>query len=189
MVSPTPGRSFFDQFDPAPPSLVDGPDGMPMELDPPWNPEDAAPIPLSPQTVSCLAQPAGKFLPDGLTKCGHYKRQRVHSPSTPDRPLIIRFCCCGAMRGINGAALIIDDSGIFNCEFRDPPDPRTEPTLDQIDQIIIKKGEERIKVEKETGHIHGYRMFPTLDDWKAGRRTVDEGDFAKHETENLGEDT
>jgi len=187
MASPRPGGHFFDQFNPDPPTLTEGPDGMPMEVDPPWNPEDAAPIPLSHKTVACLAQPGCAFFPRGLAKCSHYKRQRVHSPATPDRPLIMRFCCRGELKGLNGAALVIDDAGIFNCEFRHPPDPRTELVLDQIDDGIIKKGEERLKIEKETGHIHGYRMFPTMEDYKAGRRTVDEGDYAKP-ADALGKD-
>lgn len=186
MQVPRPGGHFFDQFDPAPVTLTTGPDGLPVEVDPPWKPEDAAPIPLTPKTMSCLAQERSAWCPSGLPKCRHYKRQRVHSAQTPDRPLIMRFCCCDELRGLNGAALVVDDSGIFNCEFRDPPDPRCEVVLDKIDAKIIEKGEERLKIEAQTGHVHGYRLFPTLEDVKQGRYTVDEGDFVKHD--NLGKD-
>ena len=111
-----------------------------------------------------------------LGKCDYYKRQRVHSPMTPDRPLIQRFCCHPSLRGINGAALVIDDAGIFECEFRGPPNPHASAVLDAIDDDKIEKGSARLDFEKRTGKTKGYRMFRTPEDVASGRTVLDEGD-------------
>jgi len=191
---PRPGDAVTDAFEPYPPQLKIGHDGLPVEVDPPWTPKQAAPIPLSPKTMCCLEQPdvmvpgRGRKVQDAkgiwvrekelgpLPKCEFYKRQRVHDAMTPDRPLLQRFCTHPSLRGINGASLVLDDAGIFNCELRSPTNPQDTLVLDEIDSRIIAKGEARVEFEKRTGKTKGYRMFRTPEDVAAGRHTLDEGD-------------
>jgi hypothetical protein len=174
--SPSPGEVFTDDFNPYEPVMIEGADGMPVEQDPPWSSEDAAPIPLTPQTVACLAQPKSHWNLDGVSACRHYRRQRVHNPKAPDRPMIQRFCCHPFLRGINGACLSLDDAGIFECEFRTPEDKRAILVLNGIDSVKVRKGQERLVQEKKTGKTHGYRLFRTPEDVKAGRFVLDEND-------------
>ena len=181
MGAPTPGETFTENFDPYQYTLVEGPDGMPVEATPPWQSQDTAPIPLTPETVACLPQGADEFtkragIEGGLPVCSFYKRQRVHNPQAPERPIIQRFCTCPSLRGINGACMSLDDAGIFDCEFREPPHPKATPTLDRIDHDKITLGRERLKHERATGKVHGYRLFRTPEDVAAGRYVLDEGD-------------
>lgn len=179
--APTPGETFTENFNPYEYTLVEGPDGMPVEATPPWQSQDTAPIPLTPETVACLPQPPDEWckqagLPEGLPVCTHYKRQRVHNPQAPERPIIQRFCTRPELRGINGACMSLDDAGIFDCEFRDPPHPKSKPMLDRIDHDKVKLGRERLVHERKTGAVHGYRLFRTPEDVKAGRYVLDEND-------------
>lgn len=179
---PVPGQSLTEQYNPYDYTYTAGPDGMPVEALPPYQSQDAAPIPLTPETVMCLPQSKDAWLKDDvLPTCRYYKRQRVHNPQAPDRPMIQRFCTHPQLRGINGAALVLDDAGIFECEFRAPPHPRTVPILDRIDSELIKKGRVRLEQERKTGKVHGYRLFRTLEDVKQGRFVLDENDTSEGE--------
>ncbi|MFA4971406.1 MAG: hypothetical protein WC683_02250 [bacterium] len=184
--SPTPGGSIFEQFRPAQPEYRDGPDGMPIEKDPPWTFSQALPPPLCPQTFSCLEQEPDpkKGRLTRLGKCRFYKRQRVISPDIPDLALIERFCTVEALRGINGAAMCLKDSAIFDCEFRDPPDPAATNVLDAIDAEKIEIGKARVIVEgagsgdrEAPRKIKGYRMFKTKEDVEAGKKVLDKDEF------------
>lgn len=77
--------------------------------------------------------------------------------------------------------MALDDAGIFECEFRDPPDPMATLTLDRIDSVKIKRGRERLVEEQRTGKVHGYRMFRTPEDVAAGRFVLDESDTSASE--------
>jgi hypothetical protein len=175
--SPSPGDALLDAFEPTDYTLVEGPDGLPVEAMSPYQAQDTAPIPLTPETVVCLAQDPSPFNKEPIAVCRYYRRQRVHNPKAPDRPMIQRFCTVSALRGINGACMALDDAGIYDCEFRDPPHPRAALVLDRIDRDKIKKGRERLIQERRTGKTHGYRMFRTPEDVAAGRYVVDETDM------------
>jgi hypothetical protein len=175
--APVPGDSMTDNFEPYAYTMVEGPDGLPVEDTPPWQSADSAPIPLTPETVQCLPQKPGKHTPEGLPACSHYKRQRVHNPTAPDRPIIQRFCTHPSLRGINGACLSLDDAGVFECEFRDPIDPRAKLVLDMLDHHKIKLGRERLQNEVKTGKVHGFRLFRTPEDVAAGRFTLSDDDI------------
>lgn len=179
--SPVPGNSITDSFNPYEAALETGPDGLPVEQTPPWHSQDTAPIPLTPETVSCLPQPKTPWNPEGLSACKHYLRQRVHNPQAPDEPFVQRFCTCSLFRGINGACMSLDDAGIFECEARDPKDARATQVLDAIDARKVKLGLRRIKVEKDEGKVHGYRLFRTPEDLAAGRVVLDEDDITTGE--------
>ena len=111
--NPSPGDSFAEGFNPYEYTYTLGPDGLPVEASPPWQSQDSATIPLTPETVACLPQDKSAHNPEGLPPCKHYIRQRVHNPTVPDRPLMQRFCTHEKLRGINGACLSLDDAGIF----------------------------------------------------------------------------
>lgn len=179
--SPTPGESLVSGYQPYEYTLVEGEDGLPVEATPPYQAQDTAPIPLTPETVVCLPQGPGPFNAEPIPVCKFYRRQRVHNPQAPDKPQIQRFCCVEALRGINGAAMALDDSGVYDCEFRDPPHPRAQLVLDRIDHDKIKLGRERLEQERRTGKVHGYRMFRTPEDVAAGRYIVDESDMHQGE--------
>jgi len=188
--SPVPGGSIFDQFQPAQPEFKDGPDGLPVEKDPPWSFSQALPPPLAPQTLSCLAQEvdvgAGRHV--ALPRCRYYKRQRVLSPDIPDLAQIERFCTIESLRGINGAAMCLKDCAILNCEFRDPPDPAAEIMLDAIDKVKIEIGKERVATEGHAGDgkvgprkLKGFRMFKTLEDVANKKTTLNDDEFSEVE--------
>jgi hypothetical protein len=170
---PRPGDSFFEQYQPSRPELRTAADGMPVEIDPPWSVQDAMPPPLCPETFACMAQPAHGQTRE-VQRCDYYVRQRVNAPDAPDRPLIQRFCTHPGLRGLNGAALALSDAAIFECELREPPDPRAREVLDAIDGIITAKGRERIDFTSKTGKVKGYPIFRTPEDVKAGRLVADE---------------
>jgi len=177
--SPVPGEAFTEQYNPYDYTLTEGPDGLPVEATPPWQSQDTAPIPLTPETVTCLPQPKDAWADEALPACRFYKRQRVHNPQAPDRAIVQRFCTAPELRGINGACMSMDDAGMFDCEFRDPPHPRARVVLDRIDYIKIQLGRERLVEERKSGKVHGYRMFRTPEDVAAGRYVVDEGDHTE----------
>jgi hypothetical protein len=179
--NPVPGYGLIQNFEPYQYTMTMGKDGLPMEQSPPWQSQDAAPIPLTPETVHCLPQPQGQFTPRGLPACSHYKRQRCHNPQAPDRPIIMRFCTHPSLRGINGASLAIDDAGIFECEFRDPPDPKSTVLLDCLDHQKIVLGRERLRHEKAMGRVHGFRLFRTPEDVEAGRYVLDDSEQTESE--------
>jgi hypothetical protein len=179
--SPAPGDGIIENFNPYDYAVVMGPDGMPMEASTPWQSQDAATIPLTPETVKCLPQPPKKDGEAGLSACRFYKRQRVHNPSAPDRAMIQRFCTVTELRGINGACMALDDAGIFDCEFRDPPDPEDTLRLDAIDSSKVTKGRIRLREEAATGTVHGYRMFRTPEDVAAGKYVLDENEISSAE--------
>ena len=173
--SPVPGE-VFTEYNPYDYTMTIGPDGLPVEDMPPWQSQDAAPIPLTPETMHCLPQDKSAWDRDGLPACKYYKRQRVHNPQAPERPMIQRFCTHQSLRGINGAALTLDDAGIFDCEFRFPPSTRASVILDRIDSNKIVLGRERLVQEASGKGIAGFRMFRTPEDVAAGRYVLDEDD-------------
>lgn len=185
-ANPHPGRKFLDQFKPRKITVISGPDGLPVEKDPPWRHQDAIPPPLAPMTMACLAQPRdariGRLV--DIPKCRYYRRQRTTATEIPGATTIDRYCMHPAMRGLNGAAMAVGDCAIFNCELRDPVDPATEPILDSIDNEKISLGEKRLETEgylaaEEDRRTVGYRMFRTEEDVKEGRTTVDEEDYSE----------
>lgn len=184
--APVPGEALTENFEPYAYTTTIGPDGLPVEDTPPWQSADSAPIPLTPETVQCLPQGPGKYTPKGLAACIHYRRQRVHNPQAPDRPIIMRFCTHPALRGINGACLSLDDSGVFECEFRDPLDPRATLVLDLLDHHKIKLGRERLQNEVNTGKVHGFRMFRTLEDVALGRTVLSDEDMQEVDLKRPG---
>jgi len=153
---PRPSDSVFDAFPTVQPNIIMDPsDGMPREADPPWTFEDAQAPPLTPETMVCIRQS------DGLGPCKHYRRQLALDPEM-DRPIILRWCTCPALRGTNGAALSLRDSAMPHCELRDPPDPRSTELLDKLDDEKIRLGQNR----------EYFRMFKTPEDVKLGRTKV-----------------
>ena len=174
--NPVPGEVFTENYNPYEYTMTDGPDGLPIESTPPWQSQDTAPIPMTPETLACLRQAKDAFNKWELPQCEFYKRQRVHNPTAPDRPFIQRFCTNPSLRGINGAALSLDDAGIFDCEFRHPENARATPTLDAIDARKIDLGRKRLIGEAKTGKVVGYRMFRTPEDVAAGRTMLEEDD-------------
>ena len=175
---PSPGDAMVENFEPYAYTMKIGPDGLPVEDTPPWQSADTAPIPLTPETVQCLPQPPGHFTPEGVSACRYYKRQRVHNPRAPDKPILNRLCTHDAVRGMNGACMVLDDAGIFECELRDPPDPRSKMVLDLIDHHKMLLGRKRLEQEVATGSVHGYRLFRTKEDVDAGRFTLEENDVS-----------
>jgi hypothetical protein len=81
--------------------------------------------------------------------------------------------------------MLLKDAAIFQCEFRDPPDPSAELILDAIDTEKIQIGEQRLIDENRTGPIEegrkvvGYRMFKTVEDLDEGRTTVPEDEYSE----------
>ena len=75
--------------------------------------------------------------------------------------------------------MALDDAGIFECEFRDPSDPRASLVLDLLDHTKMVLGRERLTHERNMGKVHGYRMFRTPEDVAAGRYTLEEGDMTE----------
>lgn len=179
--SPVPGEALTENFNPYDYAMVMGEDGLPREAGTPWQSQDAATIPLTPETVKCLPQAPRDPTCAGLAVCKYYKRQRVHNPAAPDRAMIQRFCTVTELRGINGACMALDDAGIFDCEFRDPPDPEDTRRLDAIDCDKITKGRIRLREEAATGTVHGYRMFRTPEDVAAGKYVLDENEISTAE--------
>lgn len=183
--APSVSACVFDQFDPPPPKLIMGPDGLPVEKDPPWSHRDALPPPLTPETLNCMKQPPdpknGRFVE--LGRCIHYRRQRVNDIDCPDRPIINRMCCAPEMRGINGASMVIRDACVFDCELRIPPDPKAEFILDAIDAEKIDIGRERMDLaagKDGGGRRHrGYRIFRTDKEAQEGKTMLAENEFTE----------
>lgn len=153
---PRPSDSVFAAFPTTEPAIVlDPADGMPREADVPWTFQDALAPPLTPETLVCMKQSAD------LPHCRYYKRQLALDPEL-DRPIIMRWCTCPALRGTNGSALSLRDSAMPHCELRDPKDPKSTDLLDKIDDEKIKLGQNR----------EYFQMFKTPEDVRLGRTKV-----------------
>ncbi|MHC4617148.1 MAG: hypothetical protein ACYTEQ_05275 [Planctomycetota bacterium] len=178
-----PGESVFDQMPENQPVAFMSKDGLPVEKDPPWNFSDALPPPLAPETMCCLDQEpnpdAGRHV--SVPRCRWYARQRYATPKLPGIAVIDRFCAAPPMRGLNGAALVLKDCAMFQCEFRDPVDPAAQITLDAIDSDKIAIGKQRMETEGIAGgkYVVGYRMFKTTKDVEEERTVLEEEDFSE----------
>jgi hypothetical protein len=149
------GNTVFDTYAPQPIVLeISEEDGLPDLVVQHYAPEDVLPPSLNEDTLVCLAQPE-RHLPvvggqpgevkvyPALAKCVYYKRSKVRDTDI-GQFLICRFCTNPNLKGVNGAAMDLRDTSIPCCEFRDPPDVRSEEEMDRIDEEKIAMGRNRV---------------------------------------------
>jgi hypothetical protein len=70
-------------------------------------------------------------------RCKHYRRQVFSNDSQPDPAAAghqIVFRVCGARRSNGGAFMSLGNEGIYACDFRDPPDPKSTELQDSKDR-------------------------------------------------------
>lgn len=70
-------------------------------------------------------------------RCIHYKRQVFSNDNQPDmskpgHQLVFRVCAARKSNG--GACMSLRDEGVYQCDFRDPPDERTTRVQDAKDR-------------------------------------------------------
>lgn len=74
-------------------------------------------------------------------QCKHYRRQVFSNDDQPDSTLPghqIVFRVCAARRSNGGAHMSLRDEGIYQCDFRDPPDPKTALVQDEKDRFKLQ---------------------------------------------------
>jgi hypothetical protein len=173
----SPGATFMSQFNPQP-VVGPGPDGFPIEHDPPGDPN---PPSMVPENLVCMAQPiveagkndGGDFIParhQALPPCRFYARQLCPLPEEIfGRKFIRRLCAHPGMKTLSGAFLDLTDDAMFACELRDPPDPRTNGELNSRDERLLRRAQDQRK----------WRMFPTPEEAAAGKHTLSDDEFEK----------
>ena len=65
-------------------------------------------------------------------RCKYYKRQVTPLKNDPDKQYCHRLCTIRRSNG--GAFMTINDTAIFACDFRDPPDPDSTARQNAIDE-------------------------------------------------------
>jgi len=168
----TPLSNMIAHVDPIPMGFTIDADGLAQEIDPPWRPKDADPVPLTPETFTCMRNDALNLPP-----CKWYKRQRVLDMTVCEEPFIVRMCTCPELKTYGGASINTNDAGLYDCEMRDPPNPASARILDKIDANIVKKGTFRLEFERREGRKPGYPLFRTLEWYDQGKNEADEGEF------------
>jgi len=98
--------------------------------------EDTEAADLTPERFVCMADPA-----TGREQCAHYKRQLLPSSMSKDVRVCLRYCT--ALRNEQGEMVDLGNTEVLACEFRQPYDVSSSRLLDQFDDEVMRRQEER----------------------------------------------
>lgn len=112
-----------------------GADGLPVQT---GGSSDTGEIPLSPDTLTCMADPA-----NGRAVCKHYVRQMLALGDNSTNQHIYRLC--GARKSQAGAFMDVS-GGVWGCDLRVPQDALGIRRLDDFDAKKLREGKQRVSL-------------------------------------------